>query len=155
MNESRINLETHQGSPLPLSGLSGYLSPKRTSLGSGSPQGHTHAYKHTHTAHTRRKTSRPEAEPGLRPGLQVSSAASRGRGGQGTLSPLPAGRDHLRKLSANWWQSSSSFGSRPPGSFTPVFRSTHQHLPRCPSRAGWHCLGWKLPLRSQLGMGMV
>lgn len=55
----------------------------------------------------------------------------------------------------SWWQSRSPRSSRGPGSLRPVFGSTHQHFPRRPSRAGWHCLVWKSPFLSQLGMGMV
>lgn len=46
-------METHRGSLLLFTDLWGYLSPKRTPLGFGSPQGHTRAHKHacpyTHT----------------------------------------------------------------------------------------------------------
>lgn len=55
----------------------------------------------------------------------------------------------------SWWQSRSPRSSRGPGSLRPVFGSTHQHFPLWPSRAGWHCLVWKSPFLSQLGMGMV
>lgn len=59
------------------------------------------------------------------------------------------------RLAINWWQSRSPRSSSGPGSLRPVFWSTHQHFPRWPSRAGWHCLGWKSPFLSQLGMGIV
>lgn len=45
----------------------------------------------------------------------------------------------LRVAVINWWQSRSPRSSSGPGSLMPVFWSTHQHFPRCPSRAGWHC----------------
>lgn len=45
----------------------------------------------------------------------------------------------LRVAVINWWQSSSPRSSSGPGSLMPVFWSTHQHFPRWPSRAGWHC----------------
>jgi len=78
MNESRTNLETYQGSPLPLSDLSDYLSPK-TLLGFGSPQGHTHTntqtHKHTHThTHTQEgkllgQRQSQDSDPGSRSAL--------------------------------------------------------------------------------------
>lgn len=77
----------HTRAPHCHSDLLGYLSPKRTPLGSGSPQGYIHAHQRTHTPHMPRKTSGPEAEPGLRSRLQVSSAASRGRGSRGQGAP--------------------------------------------------------------------
>lgn len=43
------------------------------------------------------------------------------------------------RLAINWWQSRSPRSSSGPGSLRPVFWSTHQHFPRWPSRAGWHC----------------
>lgn len=61
----------------------------------------------------------------------------------------------LRVAVINWWQSRSPRSSSGPGSLMPVFWSTHQHFPRWPSRAGWHCLAWKSPFLSQLGMGIV
>lgn len=51
---------------------------------------------------------------------------------------FPLGLQSLR-LAINWWQSRSPRSSSGPGSLRPVFWSTHQHFPRWPSRAGWHC----------------
>lgn len=117
VNESKIEVETHQGSPLLYSNLLGYLSPK-------GHWAHSCPYTHTHThtlTHIQEKLLGRPSSPGAR--------------GSKARSPCPR-QAHSRKLSASWWQSSSPLASRPPGSFTPVFRSTHQHLPRCPSRAG-------------------
>lgn len=52
--------------------------------------------------------------------------------------PLPTPQS-LRVAVINWWQSRSPRCSSGPGSLKPVFWSTHQHFPRWPSRAGWHC----------------
>lgn len=97
MSESRIDLETHQGSDLlgkvPLSVLLGCVIPKRTPQALAYPKGtpmltNTHAHAHTRThAHVHlRETSGLQAETGLRLRLHSGSAlqppehgSSRGR----------------------------------------------------------------------------